>query len=265
MFERIRRSISHPKYAFLYIKDKLSRVFLYIFILTTIMSAPTIIIGILSPIQIVPSHNEISRNIDRFINQDIKIENNILITPTNYNSRTNINMFHIVFGEMFYNDTGYFLVFEEEQIRTYLSAGNGLRIIGEEYTYESLNINNLEFNNTNKRQITNIITTTFANDSKIITSIVISVFFTNLLDLLLLILFLSIIANMLKRLPIKFSDHFKINTYVATIYAILSLILILFGLTYLSIIPFIVTYIYQVRAYSSIKIIKKIEVKNKDE
>ena len=265
MFERIRRSISHPKYAFLYIKDKLSRVFLYILILTTIMSAPTIIIGILSPIQIVPDRSEISKNIDKFIDQDIKIENNILITPTNYNSRTNINMFHIVFGEIIYNDTGYFLVFEEDKITTYLSAGSGLRVISNEYSYESLNISNLEFNKSNKRKISNIIANTFANDSKIVTSIVISAFIVNFMDLLLLILFLSIIANMLRRLPIKFSDHFKINTYVSTIYAISSLILILFGLTYLTIIPFIVTYIYQVRAYSSIKIIKKIEVKNKDE
>jgi len=265
MFERIRRSISHPKYAFLYIKDKLSRVILYILILTTIMTIPTILVGILSLIQIVPDRDVVANSIQLLLDDDVRIEDNVLIRNENYNRRITVDMFNIAVGNMHYNDSGYFLVFENDKIVTYLSAGNGINIISNEITYESLNINDLNFDYSSKIKLANLITTTLARDNMIVTSIVFSVFIINFFDLLMLILFLTIIAQLIRNLPLKFSDHFKINTYVATIYAITSLILILFGLTYLSVIPIIITYIYQMRAYRSIKIIKKIEVRKKDE
>lgn len=263
MFQRIIKNLSHPKYAFLYMKDKISRVIFYILLLTTIMSLPVIIVSIFNPSSLIPSKGEITNSIDGMVSYDVEIVNNKLNSSNNH--YIDMGMFKIIVGNVSISDPGYILKFDDEAIITYLSAGNGIVIETNKVTYESLNINDLEFSRINIIKVTNLIMLGFSNDNAIITSLVLSGFLINLFDLVMIILILSLFASLLKVMPIKFGDHFKINTYITTIYAVISLILTLFNLMELSIIALIITYIYQNMAYRSIKIIRKVEVKNKDE
>ena len=81
MFNRIRKSISHPKYAFLFLKDKFTRIFLYILILATVMSLPIFFVSAVNPTMLFPSRQEIGLQINPMLNNNIRIENNKLRLP----------------------------------------------------------------------------------------------------------------------------------------------------------------------------------------
>jgi|GEM_PF-6296926 len=265
MFNRIRKSISHPKYAFLFLKDKFTRIFLYILILATVMSLPIFFVSAVNPTMLFPSRQEIGLQINPMLNNNIRIENDKLIDENNNNHFITIGSYNVLMNLETYPNAGIYLVFEEEHLVTKISGGSSYVLESNRISYKELGYNNLEFDISNKNFVINLILDGFTSDKLVITSIAISSLLINYFDLLILILLLAFISSLFKVLPLKFSDHFKINTYIVTIYAFVMLILNLFGLLYLDFIAIVIAYIYQNIAYRSIRIIRKVEVKKKDE
>lgn len=265
MIERLIKNLSHPKYAFLYIKDKFWRVFFYLIILATIMTLPVFINASINKTNLLPEQKTFSTVLTNLIDKDIKIVDGKLEVPTEGNFVGGSGMFFVSVKKYEYLNPGYYLVFEDEAATIYLNAGNGLIVKSNSYDYDDLNISNIEFTSENKNKLSNIVIKTFTNNSQIITTLIMSSFFINYFDLLLVILIMTLFANAFIKLPLNFKSHFKINTYIATIYAVLSLLLTLFGLEELNFIALIITYFFHQRAYRSIKIIGRVEVKNKDE
>lgn len=263
MLKKFRNNLTHPKLAFLYMKDKFYQVFFYILFLTFIMSLPVIFSSFVNPGALTPSSNDVNYNLTNIINEGYEIKDGKFIAD-----KTKIlesNLFNIQFGEGYFDKQGFFLQFKEEELVSYYNFGQGITYQTKSKSYDELNLENFEFNANNKTKLTNIITLSFSQNKGLIVALTISSIFINFIDLIVIVLLLSLLANLTKRLPFKFRDHFKINSNIVTIYAIINLIFILFGINNLDFISLIIVYIFQMIAYRSIKIISKIQVKKKDE
>lgn len=264
MLKKIKNNISHPKYAFLYIKDKLSSVFLYILILTMLISLPIILLGTINARELVPNSNDLDNNYYYLYQNDFEVVNSKLIT-NDKSYLIDVGIFNILFGNEYYEKPGFYIEFNEVNVKSYYLIGQNVRMNEKNYTYEELELNNFKFIPENYKTLSTKINNIYYNDKLLITGLIISSIFINLIDLLFVILLLSLFAHLSRRLPFKFSEHFKINTYIATIYAITTLIFSLFNLGVGDFIPIIIAYIYQLIAYRSIRIVNKIKVRKKDE
>lgn len=264
MLKKLKNNITHPKHAFLYIKDKFLNVFLYIILLTFFMSLPIILLGTLNPRELVPNSKDLNGKYQYLYDENVEITNSTL-NMNEKNHLIELGVFNISFGDVYYETPGFYLRFKENEIETYYNMGSGVTFQNKTYKYKDFEMEDYVFEPANSRKLTNTINDIFSSDNVLISGLIISSIFINLMDLLFIILLLSLLAHLTKRLPFKFKEHFKANTYIATIYAVTILILSLFNIAAVEFIPIIIVYIYQIIAYRSVKIIKQIQVRKKDE
>lgn len=263
IFKTFYNNLRRPKLIFVNLKNKTSKVIIYILFLTLIMSIPAIITSFINPSNFLPSNNIINNSLEKVFDEGILIEENkLVITESKY---LDLGVFGVVIGDDYFNGQGIFVQFEEEALVTFLNLGNGVKFETKRTSYEALEINSLTFKRTNKTIISTLIINAMATDNKVITFLLFSFILANLFELIFVILMLSLISNLITKVPIKFKDHFKINTNVATIFAFSVFILTIFGLGNLSLVAIILAYIYQVISYRAIAIISKVKVEPENE
>lgn len=263
LFKKLRYNLTDPKFAFVHAKEKIYKTILYILLLTVIISIPITLKATIDPTSMGPGSREVYTNLQGVIDKDIEIVDSKLKYEEEY--VIDLGLYNIMIGKKVVNKSAIVINFGETHIETYIGMGGGQKFTTNLKSYEELGLVNFKFNLENKNALTNIIVLTLAKDNKLKTVLVLSEFFLNLFELVFVILMLTFLAFISKALPIKFMDHFRVNTQIATIYAVTTLIVLLFGGSMMNILPIVFAYFYQVRAYRSVKIITKIKVKNKDE
>lgn len=265
MLKKIKNSISNPKLIFMNLKDSWKYIFGYIFLMTFILTIPAILASIVNQNMFFVNNTKIASGInENFINKNIKIENGIL-QNNNMNVAFGIGDHVFVIGDIPITASGYITVFDYDKITFYLSAGSNINIKLASKNYQELNLMNLEFevNNTNLlvAKTKEVMT---LKKNVVIPLKILGIYFSYFVDYLLITLTLAVVAMLFKKAPLDFSGHYKINTYVMTSWTITNLILILFGLTSLYYLSIIIAYIYQVITYRSVRAIKVIIPKDRN-
>src|SRR5690625_338759 len=118
MLKTIKNNITHPKHAFLYIKERFIKIFLYIITLTIIMSLPIIMLSILNPRELVPNSSDLEGKYHYLYDENFEIIDSKLISNNN-NLLIELGIFNVTFGDSYYDSTGYYLSFKENNIETY--------------------------------------------------------------------------------------------------------------------------------------------------
>lgn len=257
MFKNMINAISNPKSVFLRIKDKAYTILIYILLLSFIMTLPVILKAIVNKESLFASRDQINKEIYHILDEEVVIEDNKLITTSDI--KFNVGMYVFTVGNPKITEIGYIISLEKEEVIIYFSSGQGVLIRASSTSYEKLGVGNLEFTNENKTLVTNLLINSFVNSPKIIALIVIEALLSNVFNILFIAMFLALLASMSRKIPLKYSYHFKANVYLATIYAFIMLILNLFNLGALSLIALIVVYFYHFRVYSTVRLIPKVK------
>lgn len=266
MYQRFINTISNPKLVFLYVKDSFLRIVSYIILMSLIISIPVILIGITNKSMLFPSQSTIRTNIEsNFYNPNIRVVDGILVNDLDTNleisNSFSVDNFTYVIGDI-PNSTQIFLVaFEKEGISLYTNVSTMSRVLLSTTKYTQ----DFEFSHEYNYLISNMLVNV-VNDNPLILSTIISAHILgNIFDYIFLALILSLMAMLFKSLPLPFKAHFKVSIYIMSTWAIVTLILSLFNLTSLSFIAIIIAYVYQTIAYGSIRLVRNVGVKDKDE
>lgn len=256
IFQNMISAITSPKSAFLRIKDKKSKIVGYLLFLILLMSLPTIILGIIRADSLFLSSETLNVELVSFTNKDLEISNYRLVAH-DVNLSETVDVYHFTVGDVRVSTAGFIFKLAEEGIETYYAVGQGMTIPIDMVSYEELNVENLNLSGSNINVLVNMVTKAFSLNTQIVLTVLFSNILAQAFSLLLAILFLSMLSNINKRIPIKFSHHFKVNTYLASSYAVAMLIFSLFNLRGLGFVALIIYYIYYFVAYNSIRVVSR--------
>lgn len=266
MLKRIRDSITTPQTTFTYIKDSFKRVFVYILLMALIMSLPVILAGFFTKESFFPSDTSINGGFNNYIiSDDLSIENGKLVNEKNLVNAFNYQEYYYAIKQIPQVSNGYVILFEEEGISVYAVLNSITKVKIDYQTYNDLEISNLEFKSQNSIIFARAINGMLVENNIMITGKIIFAIFTNLVDYVMLALLLAAFSSFTRNLNLKFSDHFKINSYTLTIYALITLIMHLFQVSILYYVALIMGFMFQSRAYRSIFMIRQIESRKKDD
>lgn len=266
MLTKIKNSISKPGLVFAYIKDRAGQIIIYLLLMAFIMTLPKFIMLFKDKALLFPSNDVITQGINsNFNNQGIEIIDGTLIIPNNENHGFFINEYTVVLGSGRALGNGFFIHFKEDHISLYAQVDGVIHQNLYEIKYSDTNINNISFTNSNSNLIANEIVKVLSSQNFLIAGRIIGEFIYNMIQYLFMALMFAMVFRISIKLPIPFSANFKMSFYLMTIWALITLILTLFGLESLTFISFIFVYINHVRAFRSIRIVRRVGPKPKDE
>lgn len=266
MFQRLKISLSKPALIFAYIKDKSWQIIKHLLLMTFLMTIPALIASISEPSMLFPSAQTLMQGVKKeFTNANFSIEDNVLINPDEITKSFFIDEYIIVIGEGVPNLSGVVVHFKSEAIEVYMKVGS---IANQQYksiSYSETSLNNIEFNSSNTNIIANAITHVLSKQPLLISAKVFQIFISNIVRYLFIALFLTLMFRMINRLPLPFKSSFKVSMYLTSIWALTTLILTLFNLQHLSFIALLAAYINHIRAYRSVKLVRRVDGGKKDD
>lgn len=249
---KYRYLISKPATAFLFIKNRGSKVFFYLLAMSLFLLLPTIIINFTQKELLTPDIEEVMSALYQD-DQSYSIIDGTLISNIDEPSYKTIGYYQYILGESEILLPGIIFNFQEQGIYVDIFANQYAYI-----TYESLGITNIDFTNkTDVFEISNKLVN-YTNDRLIfrLTTIFInylSIFFETLITAV----FFAFLSRFFAPVRIKFSLRFKTSVYLMTIYAAITLVSYLTSISVLSYLALIMTYVYHIIAYRSIKVIER--------
>lgn len=257
MYQRFKNSISSPKMVFFYIKDSFLRVFGYILLLSLLLTIPFFIIAATNKDLLFPDSGTIKNGFEtNFVSDEISVVEGKLIKPDNYSSSFNVDNYSFVIGVVPSGSGSFVIRFEEKQVVLYTNAQGqvmvpifGLDYV-EDFKFTTENVN-LMYSHVNS----------LVNENGYLLAVTLSTFYvTAIFQILIFALIMSFIASAFKKLPLRFSGHFKVAIYLLTPWVIFVTIINLFGLQFLSMFGLLIIYVYHYLAYKSVKIVTNVKV-----
>jgi hypothetical protein len=255
MFQRIRTSLTKPPLTIFYMKDSWSKVLRHLFLMPLIILLPLVLQYTvnqgMSPERFLRLQsalvNEFSEK-EAMINEGVLIEEQSIIAYFDY--------FAIIMGNNEPQLSHIAIVFEDEHLAMYIYKTELTRM-----TYEHLNIGNFDFETATQADFTKLsssIQSLIESQSVMLFIDSNLIYMTTLVDYTLIVLLMSLLMMIfVMNTPLTFKYRFKISVYLATVYLVVELILILFNLRELSFLSIFITYIYHLWAYRSMKIMPK--------
>lgn len=266
MFNKIRISISKPGLLFAFIKDKKRQIIGYLLLMALLMTLPVIITAIKDPKELFPSNTLIENGINQtFNNNDLRIDNGELNNPNEVNRGFIAGEYLIFVGESLSARNGIIVHFETNDIKIYVQLSSLVRQEIASISYEEANISDITFNSQNNNRIANAVVNLLSKQGMLVYTNVLTNFIFNMIQYLFIALIFTLLFRITNQIPLNFGSSFKLSFYLTTMWALITLILALFGLSELTFIAYIFVYINHIRAFRSISIIRKIQVGKKDE
>lgn len=255
MIKRLTTSLTKPPQILFFVKDSWKRVMSYLFILSFILVIPSIVKFAIHPDMRVEQYEAIGN----VLKSDFNIDGEMIVDgvfSTTLVETTTYNYFQFSTSKTALNPYTMTFLFEEDSLVLYVGS---MPYTSE--TYVELGLENYVFDydsQTELNRLTNAIGQLY-NTQRFTTIIQLSAeYIISLLDFLLIILLLALIDGVLiPTQPFKFKTRFKLSIYASTIYIFTELIFILLGVPSLNIISIVVTYIYHIWLYRSIRIFPK--------
>ncbi|MDY0277155.1 MAG: DUF1189 family protein [Acholeplasma sp.] len=258
MYMRFKDTLTNPKLAFKYIKDKKSTVFLYVLLMVFLLTLPTIIMAFINPKALVPSNLTVASEVKtNFSEKGLKIQDYQLVNETGSNYSFTIEDFTYVVGDIPDILSGYAVVLEQKEVKLYMVTSMIVMLEINNVSYEELGINDLIIDSNSYKEFANKVNEV-VNNNFFISVIVFETFIYMMIDFLFTALLLTVLASFFYQIRISFSEHFKINVYIMTGWAVVNLLLILFGLTELTTFSILVAYIFQSRAYHGVTVVTRV-------
>jgi len=266
VFNKIRLSISKPGLLFAYVKDKKRQILGYLLFMGLIMTLPIIITALRRPTELFPSTDIISKGIhSEFNDKGIMINDGKLENPNDVSKAFIVGEYLFIVGDNVVARSGLVIHFLETEISLYFQAN---MLITQEIAtipYEGTNLANISFTKENTSIIVIAVVNLLANQNILLYSNIIANFIFNIVQYLFIALIFTMLFRMVNRLPLSFGASFKLSFYITTTWALISLILTLFGINDYFFVAYLFVYINHVRAYRSIRVVRKIKVGNKNE
>lgn len=257
MYQRFKNSISSPKMVFFYIKDSFLRVFGYILLLSLILTIPFFIIAATNKDLLFPDAGSIKTGFENnFVSDDIRVVDGSLVKPAKYSANFNVDNYSFVIGVVPSGSGSFVIRFEEKQVVLYTNAQGQVMvpIFGLDYQED------FNFTTENVNKMYKYVSSLVNDNGSLLVVTLVTFYTTGIFQILLYALIMSFIASVFKKLPLKFSAHYKVAIYLLTPWVLFTTILNLFGLQFLSMFGLVIIYIYHHIAYKSVKIVTNVKV-----
>jgi hypothetical protein len=252
MFKRIRTSLTKPPLTIFFMQDSWGKVLRHLFLLPLLLLLPLVLQYTvnqgMSPERFLRLQGAM---INEFSEQEAVIHEGVLKeeqTVTAY-----FDYFAIMMGESTPQISNVSIVFKDDHLVMYIYQAELTRM-----SYQSLDIEQFDFKTATQADFTRLssaIQTLIESQSVMLFIDLNLVYMTTLVDYTLIVLLMSLLMMIfVMNTPLTFKYRFKISVYLATVYLVVELILILFNARALSFLSIFVTYIYHLWAYRSMKI-----------
>jgi len=256
MFKRFTTSLTKPPLAVFFMKDRWSRVILYLFLMPLFFVIPALIQSLVNPGMRLDRYEMLVTAIQSdFTMSDTMIQEGVLTTSTV--SKTAVfEYFQLTLLEPAMVQDHIQFVFLEQDLAIYIADIEITRT-----DYDDIGLSNFDFSiqsSANARTLASSIKTFYDATDLFNTAEMFLAYFGGLIDYLFYALLMAFFMMLFTRqLPIPFTMRFKLSIYLSTIFVVVELLAILFHSGVISLFTIPVLYAWHFWAYRSIKIIDK--------
>lgn len=255
MFKKFTTSLSKPPLTIFFIKDSWFKVIFYMLFVTFLVVIPGFIKIAVNPTMDYNRYQNMQAILEKeFIIENTQITDGKLTYETI--RKVNFEFFEVYLGTQNLATNKVNFVFEEEHIAVYMT-----NVELDKLDYESLGLYNFDFSSTEQAELTRLsvaLKMMYERQDIVFVAEVFANYFLLIVDYVFLVLLMAVLMSVfVGRIPMPFSMRFKLSVYLTTIYAVIQLVLVLFGAPGLSILGYFAVYFYHVWAYRHMKIIPK--------
>ncbi len=264
MIKRLTTSLTKPPRLVFFMKDSWKRIVLYFLLLPLILVIPSIVRFVIEPDMSVAQYDALAD----VLKTQFNLEGETIVDgvfSTTIAQTTTYDFFQITTTDSAINTYTMTFLFNDENLELYI--GN---MVYNSLSYTELGLENYTFDltdSTNLNTLTTAIKTLYNTQRLTVYIQLTATYFIALLDFLMIVLLLAIIDHFIVPNQIfSFKLRLKLSVYASTIYIFSELVFVLLGITQLNFISIIITYIYHIWIYRSIKIIPKgVNINGKNE
>lgn len=255
MFKRMKVSLTQPPLAIFFMKDKWTRVILYVFFVPLFLLIPFVLTSLISTDMSVNEVDALSRQINTNFRADgVSIVDGVLTGESDVTMTYAYFTLHIGPTNQSLIPMG--LLFDTTELVLYTQNYELQRV-----SYESLGLSNYDFGDLSI-QSSRVLARAFKQvvDQEPIILFVdfFYIYFDSLFNYISMILLISLMTMLfMVNVPIPYRFRFKISVYLTTIWVFSELMLILIDLRSFSFISTVIVYIYHIWAYRSVKVLPK--------
>src|SRR5690554_1725795 len=246
MFKKFTTSLSKPPLTIFFIKDSWFKVIFYMLFVTFLVVIPGFIKIAINPTMDYDRYQQMQTSLkENFVIENAQITDGKLTYETI--DKVDFEFFEIYLGTQTLATNKVNFVFEEEHVAVYMTGVEMDRL-----DYQSLGLYNFDFSSTETSELTRLsvaLKMMYERQDVVFIAEVFANYFLIVLEYVFLVLLMAVLMSVfVGRIPMPFSMRFKMSVYLTTIYAVIQLVLVLFGAASLSLLGYFAVYFYHVWA-----------------